>query len=443
MNYLTIGFGFLSLASHYVNAQRSVSENPNQLSETKQSSIAPPIDTLEQFKSFGKHLFTEVTCTRDHTEQSFMDTISDLELKKQSQLFMNRILRTGLTNDKQQLLYEIVCKKMIDPNYLDTSNQNILLISILNGYPEIALALVPHMKESINAIPSYPIGLHAMFFAVAKKYKTVAKAILDNPFFNPNIKCSSAETLIPLLYKNGMNDLVDSVLKHPEYDPNLYLGESGYDFAYLLVKGSDRHYEAIINHSGFDSNQFLDYFSTPLFTALNHKQNDRTLQLLTAKGDQIDFNSLDKFGNSLLMVACANANDEVVNRLLDEELIDMLYEKKSGLNALSIALDKKRIGIALNIIKKLAELDFDLLNKSEQKICIELIHAFGYRINEMTVHPEFIREALEVLSSWQEEYADSQYLRNIIPLLNSMKDQADLNESEAGQQYQYIGAQPI
>ena len=78
--------------------------------------ISPPIDTFDQFEKYHQKYTGDTDCSISKNEHLFLKSLSHHSLDSLTKKYIERVSEHNLNHDKQTILFQMACKKMIDFN---------------------------------------------------------------------------------------------------------------------------------------------------------------------------------------------------------------------------------------------------------------------------------------------------------------------------------------
>lgn len=221
------------------------------------------------------------------------------------------IFEAIFTNDLD-FISKIVANSTIDTNIYDENGQNLLHLSIANGFVNSTIAIYDANNELVNQQDSF--GKTPLMYAAEGGYVNILKVILSDKSLI-NISCNDGWTALMYATHKGALDIMSLLIAHRaelecldnSFQQTPYLiacKAANTDAASLLLKSNAR----------YDARDY--YQRTALHLAVETHDEEIVKLVLTTK---IEVNAKDKFGLSARDWAVVNSTPEILKRILKAE----------------------------------------------------------------------------------------------------------------------------
>ena len=295
-----------------------------------------------------------------------------------SPIFVVNILESHPNLLKQTLNSNIILH-ILHPNnkymlkYLDDKNKELYGYSILNT--EI-------IDEKANTIPMIAVkngNINVLKECIANGYDITRINSYEDNILSLLFEYECEEDIVSN-FKNKVDNFSNNMIFYDEEEKNIIVECMN---ALVEADNEEEKYEILKEYAKYEYNHFVDFLLSKNIDLLNAKNTKGISPLLIAaknnsiacdtifKKPNLDFNTIDRNGNNILMLLIQNNNIDAINDILDNnENIPLNMVNKQGLKVTDLAIQQPT-----QIIKRMLDnYTFNIFRKAENGIPSKELH---------------------------------------------------------------------
>lgn len=241
----------------------------------------------------------------------------------------------------------------VDVNAKDKDGRTALRIAAKAGHEEIVRLLLRMGKVDVNA--KDPTGRTGLMIAAKHGRKEIVRLLLRTENVDVNKSDDSGMTALITAARCGRKGIVRRLLQTGTVDVNAADIQGNTAFTHAALAGDERITRLLLQTGLVDVNATNLGGETALILAAGHKFAESVVQVLLQTG-KVDVNarvhgdadyrsSRIRDGDTALIYAAAQGNEEIVRLLLQTRAVDISIANVEGETAFSCAVDCQHPGI--------------------------------------------------------------------------------------------------
>lgn len=281
----------------------------------------------------------------------------------------NTLLHVAAATDNNQIFDFLLDQQKIDINAKNNKNETALFIAFANGYCH-EVAMLVHLNGETSLIHPFT-GDSLLHFSVRENLQDVFDKLLSKNNIDIDLKNGNGETALYLAIENGHLHFAEKLV-NVGADVNRAKNITGHTALHAAAAIDDNDlFDFVLRQKGIDVDIANIYGETALSIAFEHGHFQAVAQLIDLNVDICLMHPIT--GNSLLHFAAAKNNDNLIDKIILQNKIDVRYENKEGNTALDIAVE---LGNEY-AVNKLIELGLDVsrFNKTTGNTLLHLAAA--------------------------------------------------------------------